>query len=96
MGFITLSIHTCKLQFNLLYQAEKPSVCLSVCPSALFGMLPIVNVYFIVSIDGKGAFSLQIKLQRCLIILNLAWLNTTNSVVYVLLESIDLMLLKLS
>ena len=29
-------------------------------------------------------------------IVNLAWLDTTNSVMYVLLESIDLMLLKLT
>ena len=61
-------------------------------------MVSTVNVYFIVSVDGKGAFRLQIiaRAQRCLIILNLAWLITTNSGVYVLLESIDLMLLKLT
>ena len=57
-------------------------------------MGPTVNVYFKLSIDGKGAFHLQMKLQCCLMILNLAWLDTTNSVVYVLLEIINLMLLK--
>ena len=44
----------------------------------------------------KRAYCLQIKPQCCLIILNLPWLDTTNSMVYVLLESIDLMLLKLT
>ena len=35
-------------------------------------------------------------MQCCVIILNVAWLDTTNSIVYVLLESIDLMSLKLT
>ena len=39
---------------------------------------------------------MEMKPQHFLILLNLAWLNTTNFVLYVLLESIDLMLLKLT
>ena len=44
---------------------------------------------------SKRGFFLQIKQHWCLFI-NLAWLDAMNFVVYVLLESIDLMLLKLT
>ena len=39
---------------------------------------------------------MEMKPQHFLILLHLAWLDTTNFVLYVLLESIDLMLLKLT
>ena len=39
---------------------------------------------------------MEMKPQHCLILLHLAWFNMTNSVLCILLESIDLMFLKLT
>ena len=49
-----------------------------------------------ICIDQNRVFQLNIKPQCCLILLHLAWLDTTNSMLYVLLENIDLILPKLT
>ena len=57
-------------------------------------MVQIVNAaQYTVCIKLNRAFQLETKSQRCIILLHLPWFDTMNSVSYVLLESIDLMLL---
>ena len=59
-------------------------------------MAQTVNAWSILPNRLKRDFWLKLKPQHCLILLHLTWLNTTNSVLYVLLESINLMMLKLT
>ena len=59
-------------------------------------MAQIVNVCSILLNQLKWDFCLEMKPQHCLNLLHLTWLDTTNFVLYGLLESIDLMLLKLT
>ena len=54
------------------------------------------TVYLVVCINQDEAFLLKVKHKRCVILINLTWLYTTNSVLCVLLESINLILLKLT